>query len=510
MKANLLYADGQAGPAGPAPQHSTELADDLELDLLLGAMAGGDQYLYDVAREVLLASLTSADQIRYRQAILADWLQNPDTALALYRLATDAIGAEQRTRADAFSSPGYLLNRSVQVMEAYAGLLRKLRGIADQQAGRFHSPGCSALLSTLRAELGDAYLAQVELHLRQLRFRGGLLMTASPGTASTGTDYALGRPDSGRGALRGLLAPGSGPARYVLDVPERDVTGRQTLSGIRDHGIGEVAGALAQSCEHIRGFFEQLRREVAFYLGCLHLHERLAERGQPTCMPVPLPAGRPVLTARGLVDAALALSLDAQVVANDVAADGKALVLITGANQGGKSTFLRSAGLAQLMMQCGMFVTASEFSANVCGAVYTHFSRPEDVTMTSGKLDEELARMSEIIDAIKPGCLLLCNESFAATNEREGSHIARAVISALLDSGVKVLAVTHFFELARGLFADARDDALFLRADRQPDGSRTFRLAAGEPLPTGHAADVYARVFGEPLHGPGTAPQAGG
>ncbi len=70
------------------------------------------------------------------------------------------------------------------------------------------------------------------------------------------------------------------------------------------------------------------------------------------------------------------------------------LVMITGANQGGKSTFLRSIGLAQLMMQCGMFVPAESLSSNVCDGIFINFKREEDATMKCGKLDEELSRMS--------------------------------------------------------------------------------------------------------------------
>jgi DNA mismatch repair ATPase MutS len=64
---------------------------------------------------------------------------------------------------------------------------------------------------------------------------------------------------------------------------------------------------------------------------------------------------------------------------------------LTGANQGGKSTFLHSIGLAQLMMQSGMFVGAERFEAAPCPALFTHYKREEDATMKSGKLDEELA-----------------------------------------------------------------------------------------------------------------------
>jgi DNA mismatch repair ATPase MutS len=171
------------------------------------------------------------------------------------------------------------------------------------------------------------------------------------------------------------------------------------------------------------------------------------------------------------------------------------LVIITGANQGGKSTFLRSVGLAYLMMQCGMFVAAESFSANVCAGVFTHYKRKEDATMKSGKLDEELSRMSEITDQIKPDCILLCNESFSSTNEREGSEIARPIIRALLESGVKVFLVTHLFELAQGFYNQNTDNFLFLRAERGIDGQRTFRVGEGEPLPTSYGKDLYRQIF---------------
>jgi DNA mismatch repair ATPase MutS len=57
--------------------------------------------------------------------------------------------------------------------------------------------------------------------------------------------------------------------------------------------------------------------------------------------------------------------MNKEVVGNDIDADGDSLIIVTGANQGGKSTFLRSVGLAQVMTQCGMFVPASALSLNI-------------------------------------------------------------------------------------------------------------------------------------------------
>jgi DNA mismatch repair ATPase MutS len=188
--------------------------------------------------------------------------------------------------------------------------------------------------------------------------------------------------------------------------------------------------------------------------------------------------------------------MERRIVGNAVNADGKSLTIITGANQGGKSSFLRGIGVAQLMMQCGMFVGAEGFEAELCPALFTHYKREEDAMMKSGKFDEELARMSEIVDHLTPDAMLLFNESLAATNEREGSEIARQIVSALLEKRVKIFYVTHLYEFARGIFDRNNDDALFLRAQRKDDGTRTFRLLEGEPLETSYGEDLYRQIFG--------------
>ena len=94
------------------------------------------------------------------------------------------------------------------------------------------------------------------------------------------------------------------------------------------------------------------------------------------------------------------------VICNDFAlTNPERIIVVTGANQGGKTTFLHSIGLAQLMMQCGMFVPAESFSANLCRGLFTHYKREEDASMTSGKFDEELSRMSAIADQFRRGCV---------------------------------------------------------------------------------------------------------
>jgi DNA mismatch repair ATPase MutS len=115
--------------------------------------------------------------------------------------------------------------------------------------------------------------------------------------------------------------------------------------------------------------------------------------------------------------------------------------------------------------------------------------------MQSGKLDEELSRMSAIVNAIVPGSIVLLNESFASTNEREGSEIATQIVCAFLKMGIKVFYVTHLFALADGFHSAGSHSAHFLRAERLSNGRRTFRLLEGGPLPTSYGEDLYQRIF---------------
>ena len=115
--------------------------------------------------------------------------------------------------------------------------------------------------------------------------------------------------------------------------------------------------------------------------------------------------------------------------------------------------------------------------------------------MRSGKFDEELQRMSEVVDHLSPNSLLLFNESFAATNEREGSEIARQIVCALLERKIKLFFVSHQYTFTSGFHGKEWDNVTFLRAERKEDGTRTFKLVQAEPLRTSYGEDLYNRIF---------------
>jgi DNA mismatch repair ATPase MutS len=495
MKAHLLYPDKDfdAG-AAPLPNRAALVAD-LDLERLFAAMSGGDKFLADVAAKVILASLTNPDEIGYRNSILADAIANPAMVREMYAIAVEAMDRERRVWMGAYERyPQGLLHRSIEVMEIFVGSLTRLREVAETNADLVKSAGLRNLFDELSRELADSYLASVKEHLQNLTFTTGVLSSAELGEGNKGDRYVLRRPLARKRNWRErLLGDRSG---FVYQLDPRDESGAQALGELRARGVALAATSLASSVDHVLAFFSMLRFELGFYVGALNLRELLVARGAPTCMPEALDAADRELQARDLYDVSLVLSLGERAVGNDLDGGGKSVVFLTGANRGGKSTLLRAVGIAFLMMQSGMFVGADSFRASVASRILTHFRREEDATMTSGKLDEELHRMSDIVDLLRRDSLVLFNESFASTNEREGSEIGRQIVRALLARGVRICYVTHLYDLAHGFWLESRIDAAFLRAERLADGRRTFRLLEGEPLPTSHGQDLYRKIFG--------------
>ncbi len=495
MKAHLMFKDEDFDMQQPLPVHEKELMQDLELDILFEAMSLRDDFLFDVSKRTILSGLKDPESIRYRQDILKDCIHNPSAVRDIYNISLESMRNKRKYWLGIFTRhPGAILNSSVRMLQMFVELLKKLKSIADEEAGQFESEGFLQFFSMIRKELDDEYFAAVQRHLMDLKFPHGVLVSARLGKGNEGGQYILRKAHTGSsGRLQRFLA--GKPPVFSFYVNPRDESGSRALSDLRDQGINLVANALAKSADHINSFFEMLRTELSFYIGCLNLHDQLLQTGAPVSFPSPSSRRDPRQSFKDLQDVSLILTTKSRVVGNDVRSSNADLTIITGANQGGKSTFLRSIGLAQLMMQSGMFVTADFFSAPVCNGIFTHYKREEDASMESGKLDEELKRMSSIVDMLSPYSMVLFNESFAATNEREGSEIAKQIVRVLLENHIKVFFVTHLFTFARDFFEEKPENTTFLRAERQSGGVRTFKMTEGEPLRTSYGRDLYEKIF---------------
>jgi DNA mismatch repair ATPase MutS len=498
VKAHLLFADRDPATVATPLQESADMVRDLGLGTLFDTMAGDDPFVREVAAQVVLRPLENPAEIEYRHEVLIDCLAHPAEVHELYHLAVQAAQSKRRIRSWlATPTPSSVLHHAIALLEELQDQLLELRRFSAANARLFTSPAFKTFFAMVDRDLDDAYLALLKDHVRRLRFPSGEVMTASVDQHLQGRDHVLRKPQRVRRTWREVFGLGlfGQPGVYTYRLPERDEAGARTLGRIRDRGLNRVADAAAQSADHVLDFFGHLCWELAFYVGCIRLHDAIHAVGAATCIPQPRSAEAMALSFRGIRDVGLVLRAMTDVVPNDLDADHKTVIMITGANEGGKSTLLRALGMAQLMAQCGLFVTADSFTSSVTSGIHTHYRREEDAEMTSGKLDEELKRMSGVVDAVRTHGLVLFNESFACTNEREGSEIGHTIVRALQGSGVRVVYVTHMYALASALAAEDHESDLFLRAGRLDSGRRTFKVTPGAPETTSFGRDLYDEIF---------------
>jgi hypothetical protein len=492
MRSGLLYPDRDL-EVEDLPELDPTLVTDLGLDRVFKAMAGGDQSIDGIVRRVMADRLETVEAIRYRQATITDALASPDVIRQLYAIAVGAVEAERKVWGGQMRNAELILDRAVKVIGQFLGSLRSMRRIQERHASAFTSPGFSGFFARIESQLDDAWLAEADDHVRRLRTRT-LHVSARLDAGNRGTGFALHRRPNPILGWRGRL--GLEERRSTVAVLLKDQHQLNMIAELRSLAVAPTAGAVHESDQWLLAFFTVLRAELGFLVGCLNLRDALGGADARICMPDPVTDAGPAFTTAGLYDPGLRVSIESPVVGNDVVADGARLVVVTGANGGGKSTFLRAVGVANVMLQAGLFVAADRHAASLHASVLTHFTREEDATMERGKLHEELARLGELIDACRPGSLVLLNESLSSTNEREGAEIARQLVKALTDAGVVVWFVTHNHRFAADLYRDTPSGIHSLRAERGDEGERSFRLVDAPPLATSHGMDLYGRIIG--------------
>lgn len=488
MKANLMFADRDFSSTASLGPGSDALTTDLEMKRILSAISEKDDVVYRACSSALFNPLQSEEEIAYRHQILKDCLGDREGFRELYQLVSAADDRLTRDFQRASLNP-YLHEMFLNfqdVLTSQFELLRSLRDLMRKRKGSYRSEGFRNLSAMLEELLPDSFFQEAADRMKNLREKDGYLISAKLGPSLSGVDYRLCSFNAGFEKLRWKLAAS-------IAIQDENAAAKSDLEQRRDRAINACVNDLGQAAEAISRFITLLRGELAFYMGCIRFTELMEQLGMPTCIPTIGPMDSGIRAWKDLYDASLVLLTQKKVSANELPAGKATLTLVTGANQGGKSTFLRSFGQTQLMGQCGMPVPASSVTLPIRRLTLSHFRREEDKRMNRGKLDEELERLDRLLRHLKPGSLLLMNESFASTNELEGSELCRQVTQALLDSGVEVVSVSHLFAFASGWIG--KPDVRLLHAERLSSGERTFRIVPGEPTSTAHGEDLYKKVF---------------
>lgn len=229
----------------------------------------------------------------------------------------------------------------------------------------------------------------------------------------------------------------------------------------------------------------EYRHEIRFYLTLCDFYARAVKAG----LPLAFPSLRvePGLELRAMRDPTLLIK-GCEIVPNDADfSETESVWFLTGANGGGKTTFLRGVAVNLILALSGAPVIAKSGAVYPYTAVFTHFPADERFT-GSGRLFEEARRANEILSHAKRGAFAFMNETYSGTNSERGLELTLTAARILRDKGATALYVTHFHEVA-----DSDFPILNTVMDKDDSSRRTFRIMKSSALRSSLARDILRK-----------------
>ncbi len=216
----------------------------------------------------------------------------------------------------------------------------------------------------------------------------------------------------------------------------------------------DVFGGLDAYCtrhaDHLHPTVAAFDREVQFYLAYLEYMGRFTAAGLPFCIPR-VSAHSEAVEARQAWDIALADSIakKSTIVCNDFSVEPpERILVVTGPNQGGKTTFARMFGQLHYLTSLGLPVPGQRVALFLPDQVFTHFEKEEDLSTLRGKLEDELVRVHEILQQASGDSVVIMNETFTSTTLADALLLGTEVMKRLVDLGPLCVYVTFVDELA--------------------------------------------------------------
>lgn len=467
------------GEPGPIATEMPAFFADLNLDQVVeGIVAGREEY--DL-KPFFYTPVGGLEAIRYRQEVFRD-LESPALAERVRRFAQGMQAMREHLALVhklhyEYQKASYFVEAVGLYCQAVWGLFRDLsalepdaaawHGLRGHLAEYLHSQAFTSLkeeVQGLQRALGSVRYS-VLIHGDRVTVRE--YASESNFSAEIEATFAKFR----QGAVKDYRVRFS-------DWPDMNHVEAQILEG--------VAQLYPELFSHLGDFYRRrsnyadpkvmaFDREVQFYLAYLDYCSRLREAGLPFCYPT---VGKSKAVAvRGGFDLALAHKLageGAPVVGNDFYLEGKERIfVVSGPNQGGKTTFARMFGQLNYLAGLGCAVPGEEARLFLWDQIFTHFEREEAVEDLRGKLQDELLRIREILARATPDSLIILNEIFSSTALQDASYLSRRILEAITALDALGVCVSFIEELAS---LNEKTVSMVAAVSPEDPALRTFKL----------------------------------
>ena len=263
----------------------------------------------------------------------------------------------------------------------------------------------------------------------------------------------------------------------------------------------DIFSELSQFCKKYKNFinaeFILFSREIQFYLSWLDTIQKCKDLNLPFCYPE-ITSKKDGIYCTENFNLALALKNSTKVITNDFKLDGlERILVITGPNQGGKTTFAKSFGQAHYLASLGLCIPGSTARLFCFDSIYTHFSVEEDITKLSGKLQDDILRLKKITDTASAKSIVIVNEIFASTTINDAIILGNKMLDNFNIIDCIVVFVTFLDEMAN----HGKETVSMMSTINLEDASlRTYKIVRKPPDGLAYAiylAEKYGLTYAQ-------------
>jgi DNA mismatch repair protein MutS len=452
---SILFDDESAMASDLGAPDPPEFFTDLNLDQIVDSItAGRDEYNL---KPFFYSALRRVESINYRYEILLD-LEDK----AVFG-CVQSFAQEMRTmRGHLAQAEKLYYARQKQswfldAVEIYCGAVRRLA--ADLASASLRSRGLRAFREYLAGYVESDYFNSLAAEVQKLKsdLSGITYSLLIEGKRIHVSRYES-EPDYGADVLETFEKFKQGaPKEYRFNFPSAPDMNHveAAILDLVARLYPEVFSSLEEFYSRDRGYLDdtvaRFDREVQFYLACLEHAERVKRAGLPVCHPAVTDQSKEVYGG-DVFDIALADRLIREskpVVTNDFyLQDPERIIVVSGPNQGGKTTFARTFGQLHYLAAIGCPVPGREARLFLFDRLFTHFEREEDIRNLSGKLEDDLLRIHRILEGATPNSILIMNESFLSTTLTDALFLSKRILKRVIDLDMLCVSVTFLDELS--------------------------------------------------------------
>jgi DNA mismatch repair protein MutS len=477
---SILFEQPMTGAGVDRLQEPDSFAD-LNLDQLLESMtAGREQY---ALKPFFYAPLHDVAAVRYRHEVFRD-LEKPVVLESITRFAA-AMG-RMREHLVQVQKLRYALQKQAWFLDAVEIYCEAVRSLAEDFGGLdVASRGFQALRGYLAGYAASERFTSLVAQTQALKeaLAGVRYSIRIRGARVTVSNYE-GEPDYSAEVEETFARFKQGAVKsYLVRLPdfadmnhvEAQILDR--VARLNPDVFGTLAEYWASHRDHVDATVGRFDREVQFYLAYIELIGRFKARGLPFCYPH-VSAHSKDIAAEETFDLALANKLVPEggtVVGNDFyLEEPERVFVVTGPNNGGKTTFARMFGQLPFLASLGLPVPGKSARLFLPDRIHTHFEREEDIETLRGKFEDELVRVHEILERATSESVLVMNESFNSTTLNDALFVGTEVMQQVMELGALGVYVTFVDEIAS--LSEATVSMVSQIMPQNP-AQKTFKLA---------------------------------